>query len=668
MGAAASIVAAPTVLAFTLGAVSALVRAVRSHRPRSNPTVDNITEINRLWREKEKREREIQAARELADLLKRQAEVEAQQEEAERRLKKWAEEEERLRGERKRREAEEAWERESTVQEAEQAQEMESKERKAEAAIQKAEEEASQAHAAKEEAEEQLQKGIRPVVMPTDSELEEAKRKVEYREGLYHFAVAGNAGSGKSSLVNALCGLRNRDKGAAKTGIKETTLSMFRFTDPNPQNCFVWYDIPGAGTLQIPDWQYFNNQALYIFDAIIVLFDNRFTETDVAILRNARLFNIPCYIVRSKADNDFGYDSNDEQGVAIVRDHFVNATRKSVEENLRAADLPDQRVYIVSNSTLFGVTSDNLTKTVQSNMIDEFDFLQDLLGDAYSRRGNPEPTESSTRAARVAQAEAERQLHEGIQPVVVPSAADVEDAKRRIGYREGFYHFAVAGIAGSGKSSLINALRGLRNRDGGAAATGITETTLRMSRFPDSDPKNPFVWYDIPGAGTLHIRDWQYFNQQGLFVFDALVVLIDNRFTMTDVAILRNARLYNIPCYIVRSKADVHIRNVMREMGYDSEDEEQDAKSRATLEFASREHFVSATRQNVREILRAADLPEQRVYIISNATTLCVVKGNVTGRAGKKIIDELEFLKDLLGDAYKRRGGVTMKGSASKVR
>jgi chemotaxis protein histidine kinase CheA len=272
------------------------------------------------------------------------------------------------------------------------------------------------------------------------------------------------------------------------------------------------------------------------------------------------------------------------------------------------------------------------------------------------------------RAALEAKAEVERQLREGIQPVVMPSAADLEDAKRRIGYRDGLYHFAVTGIAGSGKSSFINALRGLRNRDTGAAATGITETTLRVTRFPNSDLKNPFVWYDIPGAGTLQARDWQYFNKQGLYVFDALVVLVDNRFTMTDIAILRNARLFGIPCYIVRSKADSHVRNLMREMGYESDDEEQDARSRATLEYAAREHFVSATRQNVRENLRGAELPEQRVYIVSNSTMLCATKGNVTTKVAKKIIDEFEFLQDLLEDAYKRRGGVAqVKGSSTAV-
>ncbi|EIW74607.1 hypothetical protein CONPUDRAFT_85770 [Coniophora puteana RWD-64-598 SS2] len=254
--------------------------------------------------------------------------------------------------------------------------------------------------------------------------------------------------------------------------------------------------------------------------------------------------------------------------------------------------------------------------------------------------------------AFAAKEEAERQLREGIQPVVMPSAADLEEAKRRIGYQEGYFHFAVTGIAGSGKSSLINAFRGLRNRDAEAAATGITETTLQMARFPDANPANHVVWFDIPGAGTLKVRDWQYFNDQGLYVFDALVVLVDNRFTATDVAILRNARLFNIPCYIVRSKADTHIRNVMIDMGYDSQDDEEDERSRAKLEATAREHFVSATRQNVRDNLRKADLPDQRVYILSNSTMLSVIKNTASSKMSKKLLDEKVFLKDFMANAH----------------
>ncbi|KAG6373844.1 interferon-inducible GTPase-domain-containing protein [Boletus reticuloceps] len=177
------------------------------------------------------------------------------------------------------------------------------------------------------------------------------------------------------------------------------------------------------------------------------------------------------------------------------------------------------------------------------------------------------------RKAREEQEAVEKQLREGIQPVVMPTTAELKAAKEKIQYNDGVFHFAVAGVAGSGKSSLINALCGMSNQDPNAAPTGIVETTLEVGRYTNPSHADQFAWYDVPGSGTLKIPDWQYFNSQGLYVFDCVIVLFNNRFTMTDQAILTNCRRYRIPTFIVRSKADQHIRNLMKEMGYDSDDE-----------------------------------------------------------------------------------------------
>ncbi|TFY64965.1 hypothetical protein EVJ58_g2287 [Rhodofomes roseus] len=257
---------------------------------------------------------------------------------------------------------------------------------------------------------------------------------------------------------------------------------------------------------------------------------------------------------------------------------------------------------------------------------------------ADKARQDAERTAAEARAARE---KAEKDLREGIRPIIIPTQAQLRATKLRLQYREGLFHFAIAGIAGSGKSSLINAFRGLRNKDRSAAPTGVVETTSVITRYPDPSAANPFVWYDVPGAGTLSIPDWQYFTDQGLYAFDCIVVLFDNRFTATDVAILRNCTRFQIPTYIVRSKSRQHIQNAAEDMV----DEDDDVVERA------REQYIRETRASVARNLEAAGLPKQRVYMVDKEALCKVVKG----RQPEECIDEWELLRDLLSEARRRR-------------
>lgn len=350
--------------------------------------------------EAERIRREVEAARRAARIAQEQAEARAraERERQEKMRRELEEEQERARAaaEAARQAAIAAEQEEARRRRArEEAMEIARREQAAaEAAARKAAEEARKAQEEREKVERQLKEGIQPVVMPTADELRAAKEKIEYQDGIFHFAVAGMAGSGKSSLINALCGASNQDPNAAPTGVVETTLEIGRYSDPNHADQFAWYDVPGSGTLKIPDWQYFNSQGLYVFDCIIVLFNNRFTMTDQAILTNCRRFKIPTFIVRSKADQhirnlmqEIGYDSDAEaetrEGIyKAAREQFITETRRSVKENLLGAELPDQRVYIVSHRALLGIVRDKSPKRT----IDEVELLRDLYSEAYSSR------------------------------------------------------------------------------------------------------------------------------------------------------------------------------------------------------------------------------------------------------------------------------------------
>jgi len=81
---------------------------------------------------------------------------------------------------------------------------------------------------------------------------------------------------------------------------------------------------------------------------------------------------------------DMGYESDeiDNDIRASAREQYIRETRLTVQRNLADADLPPQRVYIVSKDALLGIVKGKSSKDV----IDEQDLLSDLLADARARR------------------------------------------------------------------------------------------------------------------------------------------------------------------------------------------------------------------------------------------------------------------------------------------
>ncbi|KIM57337.1 hypothetical protein SCLCIDRAFT_130738 [Scleroderma citrinum Foug A] len=274
--------------------------------------------------------------------------------------------------------------------------------------------------------------------------------------------------------------------------------------------------------------------------------------------------------------------------------------------------------------------------------------------EAAIREAAKKEQKARKRMEEAEEAEAEQCLiASNLKPTDAPSPDEIEAAKERIQYDEQLFHIAVVGVAGSGKSSLINALRGLHNNSPESAPTGVTETTVEVKRYPSANSR-PIAWYDIPGAGTLSIPSWQYFRTQGLYVFDCIIVLMSDRFTETDVAILDSCRQLKIPAYIVRSKADQHIRNITDiEMRHDTDDENADRDSGHRKHYkAARKQFIERTKQSVKSNLQRANLPDQRVYIVS-ANELCRA---IQGRKPQETIDEVDLLRDLYLDAQESRG------------
>ncbi|KAK8093434.1 interferon-inducible GTPase-domain-containing protein [Apiospora hydei] len=255
---------------------------------------------------------------------------------------------------------------------------------------------------------------------------------------------------------------------------------------------------------------------------------------------------------------------------------------------------------------------------------------------AAARRAEEEAEEQRRQREEVAQRLArEQELRElGIQPDRDVSPQHIEQAKKDAGFINDHTHIVVTGNRGSGKSSLINALLGYAPKDSRAAPTGAIETTMERNRFVDHRHQG-YIWYDVPGAGTANVTAWQYYYNQGLYIYDLVVVVHETTLSETDIRILKVCKLRNQPFVVVRSKSDLHIFNTQHDM---------DLNPRA-----AREHYIAAARQdNPGTVLFRDEVLDVADLLVSNRTVRAVINGDSPqGDLLQEPIDEVELLKRL---------------------
>jgi len=122
------------------------------------------------------------------------------------------------------------------------------------------------------------------------------------------------------------------------------------------------------------------------------------------------------------------------------------------------------------------------------------------------------------------------------------------------------YNFAFVGPSGSGKSSLINALRRLEEGSPEFAEVGENETTQERRSYKHPTLPRVLFW-DLPGGATEKHRAATYFEDNALDAFNSLVLVCAGRFTELDVDIAKQAMTKQIPVLFVRTKVDADIQN-----------------------------------------------------------------------------------------------------------
>ncbi|XP_065276623.1 interferon-inducible GTPase 5-like [Emys orbicularis] len=160
-------------------------------------------------------------------------------------------------------------------------------------------------------------------------------------------AVTGESGSGKSSLINAMRGLRAGDEGAAETGMVDTMTMPVAYQDPVLQGVTLW-DLPGVGTPYFPLNTYCEELNLSQYDFFIIVGSQRFRSDHARLVREIQRMGKRFYFVRSKADMDLDA-SRRQRPSSYNEERILQQIREDCRRGVEAEGVGHPQVFVVSS-------------------------------------------------------------------------------------------------------------------------------------------------------------------------------------------------------------------------------------------------------------------------------------------------------------------------------
>ncbi|KAK2826400.1 hypothetical protein Q5P01_020614 [Channa striata] len=124
-------------------------------------------------------------------------------------------------------------------------------------------------------------------------------------------------------------------------------------------------------------------------------------------------------------------------------------------------------------------------------------------------------------------------------------------------------NIGITGESGSGKSTFVNAIRGIDNSHETAAPTGCVETTTEITPYQHPTYPNVKIW-DLPGIGTMNFPADKYLQVVGFEKYDFFIIISADRFRENDVKLAQEIQKMGKKFYFVRSKIDHSVHDEER--------------------------------------------------------------------------------------------------------
>ncbi|KAK7167018.1 hypothetical protein R3I94_001425 [Phoxinus phoxinus] len=160
-----------------------------------------------------------------------------------------------------------------------------------------------------------------------------------------NIGITGESGSGKSTFVNALRGLREEDEDSAKTGVVETTMKPEVYLNPEYNNVKVW-DLPGIGTQNFKAHEYLKLVNIERYDVFIIIASDRFKKCHAKLAKDIIEMGKKFYFVRSKIDQSI---KAEKRKANFDEKNTLRSIREDCENGMRKIDVKDPVVFLISS-------------------------------------------------------------------------------------------------------------------------------------------------------------------------------------------------------------------------------------------------------------------------------------------------------------------------------